>query len=137
MPLHYQKYFYNTNKNHLDFGVILNNPLLWLGNEQLVNFTGENIFKWMRMEDDVDGIRFKNLAEKNNDKYSIKEQLQALLYKKENSLFGIHLSAIGLSSKNFDIGFNLLSSSSPLNRNPKINVQSILCDRLYVLFNRT
>lgn len=97
-------YLFSVYKNYLDFGVILNNPLLWLGNEQLVNFTGENIFKWTRMEDEVDGINFRGLAENNKEKNIIKEQLQTLLYKKENSLFGIHLSAIGLSSKSYDEG---------------------------------
>ncbi|MFC2088502.1 AMP-binding protein [Calditrichota bacterium] len=128
----------SINKNYLDFGVILNSPLLWLGNEQLVNFTGENIFKWMRIEDDLDGIRFKGLAEQNNEKYSIKEQLQTLLYKKENSLFGIHLSAIGLSSRSYDEGKLAVEYLEKVAKEKKLDIASTAVEilkRSYIISN--
>jgi len=95
---------YKITGKFLDFGKVLNNPLLWLGNEQLVNFTGENIFKWSRMEEQQDSIMFISTREDEVTEYHIKEQLQLLLYKKEYTLLGLHLSALGLVSKNYDEG---------------------------------
>jgi len=92
---------YNTSEHFLDLAKILNNPVLWLGNEQLVNFAGDNIFKWKKNDELESEVKFAGIAEKISTNTN-KELLQSLLYKKEYSYFGIHLASIGLSLKNYD-----------------------------------
>jgi long-subunit acyl-CoA synthetase (AMP-forming)/N-acetylglutamate synthase-like GNAT family acetyltransferase len=93
---------YKINEKYLDLGKILNNPVLWLGNEQIVNFAGENIFKWSKNDEVINNIFFSNMIDDKSSYYINKELLQSLLYKKEYSFFGMHLAALGLSAKKYD-----------------------------------
>ena len=97
-------FFYTTGLKFLDFGKILSNPILWLGNEQLVNFAGDNIFKWSKNDDTVSNIIFSGLSSNISKSDTNKEQLQSLLYKKEYSYFGLHLATTGLCSNNYEEG---------------------------------
>jgi len=81
---------YVTKDNFLDLAKILNNPVLWLGNEQLVNFAGENIFKWSKNDEIINSIKFSGMPDGISQKTN-KELLQSLFYKKEYSYFGMHL----------------------------------------------
>jgi long-chain acyl-CoA synthetase len=92
---------YETSDNFLDLAKILNNPILWLGNEQLVDFAGENIFKWSKNDEVINSVQFAGIPDEiisNTNKIL----LQSLFYKKEYSYFGMHLAAIGLSVNNFE-----------------------------------
>ena len=72
-----------------------------MGNDQLVNFAGENIFKWSKNDEVINNISFAGLADKTGQSTN-KELLQSLLYNKEYSYFGMHLATIGLAANNFD-----------------------------------
>ena len=96
--------YYTTNNKFLDFGKILNNSILWLGNEQLVNFAGENIFKWNKNDEVINNIIFAGMSDNISDSNTNKEQLQSLLYKKEYSYFGMHLATTGLSANKYEEG---------------------------------
>ncbi len=116
------QFLFTLHRKYLNLGIILNNPLLWLGNEDLVNFTGENIFNWTRMEDDNDGIEFFGLSDDRLDTIYIKDQLQSLLYKNEYCLLGIHLSVLGLMSNNFDEGSLAVEYLENIALDKKLNI---------------
>ncbi len=41
---------YNAEDKKINLGAILQSPDLWLGNQNLIDFTGRNIFKWSRSD---------------------------------------------------------------------------------------
>jgi len=51
------EFIYKTDKNRINLGVVFQSPDLWLGNQSLVSFTGNDIFKWSRSDERDDKIR--------------------------------------------------------------------------------
>jgi long-chain acyl-CoA synthetase len=50
-------FVYKTERRRLNLGAIFQSPDLWLGNQSLVSFTGNDIFKWSRSDERDDKIR--------------------------------------------------------------------------------
>ena len=91
-------YFYRFHSSHIDFQYLLTNPGLWLGNKNLVDFTGDSIIRWYRLYEGNESIEFVSsplsLVVNNNLKLSYSQ----ILYAEEKSFYGLHLSAIHIQS---------------------------------------
>lgn len=91
-------YYYKFNSPHIDFQYLLTNPGLWLGNKNLVDFTGDSIIRWYRLHEVNESIEFVYsplLLEIDNN---IKLSYSQILYAEEKSFYGLHLSVIHLQS---------------------------------------
>ncbi|MCX8106223.1 MAG: GNAT family N-acetyltransferase [Ignavibacterium album] len=50
-------YLYYFNDKTIDLQDIITNPVYWLGNSELISFTGENIIQWQRKESGISQIQ--------------------------------------------------------------------------------
>lgn len=91
-------YAYKINSTQIDLQDILTNPRYWLGNQQLVEFTGTGIFRWFRKSENEKDIEFSHpiiFAESNND---LRKSLKEIIEAKEISVLGLHFASIQLQS---------------------------------------
>ncbi len=55
---------YSSEKKKINLGAIFQSPDLWLGNQNLVQFTGNSIFKWSRSDEPNENIRVSEVIHK-------------------------------------------------------------------------
>lgn len=91
---------YKINTPYLNLSKILVNPMLWLGNEALINFSGENIFRWHRREEPDESLVFDRVIVSYQPTPDLRDQLDRLYNKSENSLVGLHLTSMLIMSTN-------------------------------------
>ncbi len=93
-------FIYEINSEYIDFQLLLTNPLYWLGNYSLVNYTGSEIVQWNRNRHHGDKIKF---VEKVNTEYPLQiEQVKKIMFSGEKSFLGLHLALLLFLSKNED-----------------------------------
>ena len=91
-------FIYRIGSQRIDFGEILQSPSLWLGNQELVNFTGKNITQWFRKDDASTGI-YVEMPKGGPSKTSI---TAADLKNEGRGLMGLHMAAILMGSPDPD-----------------------------------
>ena len=104
-------YFYVNEKPYIDFQVILANPFYWLGNRELMEFAGNTIFQWFRVDEPDEMIRFDRVVKAERVSKTELEQFQKMIEGGEHSLFGLNLAVRFLQSSKEDeaiIGVNYL-----------------------------
>ncbi|MCB9259290.1 MAG: AMP-binding protein [Ignavibacteriales bacterium] len=93
---------YRILKKQIDFHEFLINPIYWLGNEELVQFTDDAILQWYRQNNEEDSIRFVGRYENKNELVQTKLQLNKIHAAGEKSLFGMHLALVLMRSENLE-----------------------------------
>ena len=92
-------YSYQIKTKHIDLQDLFTNPFYWLGNNELVKFTGNGIYQWFRKSDALIEISFvKNILPAlavNEIKSLLSEGLKA----KEFSIPTLHYATILLQSE--------------------------------------
>lgn len=92
-------YSYQIKTKHIDLQDLFTNPFYWLGNNELVKFTGNGIYQWFRKSDALKEISFvKNILPAlavNEIKSLLSEGLKA----KEFSIPTLHYATILLQSE--------------------------------------
>ncbi|MEJ2543774.1 MAG: AMP-binding protein, partial [Calditrichaceae bacterium] len=91
-------YIYHITDKFIDLQYILANPIYWIGNQGILDFSGDSIFQWYRLDDINKNIHFtkvKNYFEVSPDQQN---NLQITLDGKERSLNGLHLAVCMLQS---------------------------------------
>ncbi|HEM49455.1 MAG TPA: hypothetical protein ENO27_04505, partial [Caldithrix sp.] len=91
-------YIYQITDKFIDLQYILANPIYWIGNQGILDFSGDSIFQWYRLDDINPNIHFtqvKNYFEVSPDQQN---NLQIILAGKERSLNGLHLAVCHLQS---------------------------------------
>jgi long-chain acyl-CoA synthetase len=91
-------YIYQITDKFIDLQYILANPIYWIGNQEILDFSGDSIFQWYRLDDVNQNIQFtqiKNYFEVSPDQQN---NLQVILDGKERSLNGLHLAVCLLQS---------------------------------------
>jgi long-chain acyl-CoA synthetase len=91
-------YSYKISSSQVDFQDILTNPYYWLGNVQLVEFTGSGIFRWFRKSAADKDIEFINRIIPIISTDVTKNQLIDILQAKEISILGLHYAVALLQS---------------------------------------
>ncbi len=84
----------------LDFGKLLTDPVLWLGNEDLVEFSENKIFDWVRNEETREKILYHALVKPPKVEPDLYRKLESEEGKSEVSLKGIHEATLILYQKN-------------------------------------
>ncbi len=83
---------YFINSRFIDFQLILIDPLLWIGNNELTAFTGDSIVQWHRQIRESSHIRFHSVADKITPTENNVNQFNKISLSSEYSLQGIHLA---------------------------------------------
>jgi long-chain acyl-CoA synthetase len=93
---------YKVEANYIDMQHILANPILWIGNKELLDFTGESIFQWYRLDDKDDKISFEEVKSHYLIPPDITKNFLEMIEQPEYSLFGLNLAVLHLQSPDED-----------------------------------
>ncbi len=121
---------YRTGSRYLDLGKILVQPRLWIGNEEVINFAGENIFRWSRLEEEDSEISYAGIAIAVEPQQEERAQLQNLLYKREKSLIGVHLATLMLFSQQTELGVEAVNYLEIVARQQKMLIAPLAMEIL-------
>ncbi len=89
--------------NYIDFQIILNNPLYWLGNNDIVNFTGNSIYQWYRLDTADTRMQFESIQNHVSPPPQIKEKFEEISNGEEYSLEGLHYSVLLFQSSDIEL----------------------------------
>jgi long-subunit acyl-CoA synthetase (AMP-forming)/predicted GNAT family acetyltransferase len=92
-------YSYQINTKHIDLQDLFTNPFYWLGNSDLVRFTGNGIFQWFRKSDALKELSFIKNIMPALPADEIKSLLSEGLKAKEFSIPTIHYATFLLQSE--------------------------------------
>ncbi len=83
---------YSVTTPFIDFQLLIIDPLLWLGNNELTEFTGNSIIQWHRQVRESQQIKFDSAVSKITLSESEQRQYKKIIASSEHSLQGIHLA---------------------------------------------
>lgn len=93
-------YSYKVKNKQIDLQDVLTNPYYWLGNTDLIEFTGQGIFSWFRKSDQEKDLEFIDRITSIKQKDDFYNQLKEVVEAKEISILGLHLAQALLQSEN-------------------------------------
>lgn len=83
-------YIYRFTTPYIDFQQIIMNPVLWIGNEQLIAFTGISITQWNRQTGSTENIKFHSIIENYKDSINQQEDISGKIYSSDNNFLQLH-----------------------------------------------
>lgn len=95
---------YQISKPKIDFHEFLINPIYWLGNQELVEFTDNTILQWYRHSNEEESIKFIGRFSNDKNLTEFKELLERIYNAGEKSLYGLHLALLMLRSDKLEFG---------------------------------
>jgi long-chain acyl-CoA synthetase len=95
-------YSYKVNTNQIDLQDILTNPFYWLGNVELVDFTGQAIFRWYRKTEPEKDIEFVERITSVKSDDQMRSNFIEILHAKEISILGLHIAVVMLQSETIE-----------------------------------
>ena len=93
-------YIYKTPGKIVEFGRIFTDPVLWLGNTDIVDFAGPKLFNWKRNEEPKEDMSYSSAAVSSSFDKGYFSEWRDLRSKSEISLEGIHGAASLLRKEN-------------------------------------
>lgn len=100
---------YLVSSPFIDFQLLLIDPILWIGNNELVAFTGNNIVQWHRQIKESAQIRFHSVTINTKPKEFELKQFNKIVSSSEYSLQGIHLAYMILLSNEDNVSLDYLN----------------------------
>jgi len=94
-------FVYQLHKAQLDLQPLLTNASLWIGNKELVDFTGDSIIQWTRKINNDDDLSFVDSFDVVVSGEEAINDLQKYIDAGEDSLFGLHKALLLLQSDSF------------------------------------
>lgn len=95
-------YIYKITKPIIDFSPFITSPVYWLGNEQLIDFTGTSIYQWYRKSKKNENISFYKRVDRISANADEIKSMKLIIDAGECSLQGLHLAILHLQSANED-----------------------------------
>lgn len=92
-------FIYQFKDKTIDLQDLITNPIYWLGNRQLVEFTGDEIFQWQRKETKDSGINFIRPVEQSSEILGEVQRFSEAVGKGDFSIFNLHLAVILVQQK--------------------------------------
>ncbi|MBI9073570.1 MAG: GNAT family N-acetyltransferase [Melioribacteraceae bacterium] len=137
--------------NTIDFQTLITNPKYWVGNKELVEFTGNSIIQWQRHSRSKKYLELYSILTSSEVEEKQVESLKRIIKAKEKSFNGLHLALLMLQSEANETSLEYIrsvmsdkSSSvykvvSELLRNPRItnNINTKRELLKIILFNPT
>lgn len=96
------EFCYKFEKKCVELQRFLINPMYWVGNEALFNFTGNAILQWYRHQNRDVRIKFLSKEKEKIVPNELREKMKVIMSANEYSLYGLHLASILLQSVNSD-----------------------------------
>ncbi len=90
---------YQLNSRHIDLQGIFTNPFYWLGNNELVKFTGDGIYQWFRKSDLLKGFLFLKRVSPVFPSPEIKTYLSSAINANEFSISSLHYATVLMQSE--------------------------------------
>lgn len=100
---------YLVSSPFIDFQLLLIDPLLWIGNNELVSFTGNTIVQWHRQIKESTQIRFHSAIINTKPTEFELKQFNKIMSSSEYSLQGIHLAYMILLSNEDNMSLDYLN----------------------------
>lgn len=91
-------YNYQIDSQYIDMQTFLTNPVYWMGNNDLYDFSGEAIYQWYRQQSAQPQIKYHSSLHNFKIDEQIKDDFNRINSKDEFSLHGLHLSVLILQS---------------------------------------
>ncbi len=114
-------FYYSINSHFIDFQLLLIDPLLWIGNYELTNFTGDAIVQWHRQIKESTQIQFHSIAERPTPAENNVINFHKILKSSEYSLQGIHIAYSLFLSDATNISFKTIEYFNNILDDPKHN----------------
>ncbi len=92
-------FLYHIENNKIEFQHFFTNPIYWLGNQNLLEFCGENIFQWYRNREPEKYIEFLSSRKNILTKPELLENVRKLHIGGEKSLYGLNNAVLLLQSE--------------------------------------
>ncbi|MBT8380956.1 MAG: AMP-binding protein, partial [Ignavibacteria bacterium] len=89
-------YSYIISSHFVDLQLFLTDPNLWIGNNELIEFTGKSIVQWYRQTKESAQIAFHSVIKEVAPSENEKNQFNKIFSANEFSLQGIHIAFISL-----------------------------------------
>ncbi|GAB4298695.1 MAG: hypothetical protein Kow0098_24290 [Ignavibacteriaceae bacterium] len=93
-------FYYKVTSARIDLQLFLTNPINWIGNKNLFEFSEGGLLKWYRHSDKVPEIHFHSVAEKFTPTANDREKFTRMFSSKDFSLSALHTTALFLQSSN-------------------------------------
>ncbi|MCL6494129.1 MAG: GNAT family N-acetyltransferase [Ignavibacterium sp.] len=92
-------YAYKFRKDTIDLQDLITNPIYWLGNTQLLSFTGEEIIQWQRKDTKDNEVTFVEPLEQASADISLAEKFSNAIGKGDFSLLNLHTALTLIQQK--------------------------------------
>ena len=112
-------YSYRINSKQIDLQDILTNPFYWLGNVDLVGFTGKGIFRWYRRTEAEKDIEFIDPIAIIETDDQTRNNFVEMINAKEISILGLHYAAVMIQSALIDDNENSIKYFSEILKDVK------------------
>ncbi|MDZ7625386.1 MAG: AMP-binding protein [Ignavibacteriaceae bacterium] len=112
---------YFISSHFIDFQLLLIDPLLWVGNNELTAFTGSSIIQWHRQIKESVQIRFNSVAGKTTPNEIELKQFNKIASSSEYSLQGINLAYSIFLSDDANTAMSSLDYFNKILDDPKNN----------------
>lgn len=96
-------YTFDNRINYIDFQIILNNPLYWLGNQDIVEFTGSSIYQWYRLDTADTRMHFDSIRKHISPSPEIIDTFVKIDDGEEYSLEGLHYAVLIFQSSDIEL----------------------------------
>ncbi|NLT51704.1 MAG: GNAT family N-acetyltransferase [Ignavibacteria bacterium] len=85
---------YVISSDYIDLQTFLTNPIYWLGNKELLDFTNDMIFQWYRQSKKDPRISFHSINLVRETDHDLIKKLNFLIVSNEKSLAGLHIAVL-------------------------------------------
>ena len=92
------RYRYAFKKKTVDLQVLFSNPLYWLGNQELIDFSGGQVFQWYRLDRPDANVIFAGSVAAIPVPREMINEFQELHRQEKRTLRGLHLAVLLLQS---------------------------------------
>ncbi len=96
-------FVFDNSIDFVDFQIILNNPLYWLGDHDIVKFTGDSIYQWYRLDTTDRRMHFNAIVSHQEVPEEIIETFRLISEGEEYSLQGLHYAVLLFQSADFEL----------------------------------
>jgi predicted GNAT family acetyltransferase len=120
-------FIYKIKSKYIDFQPLLINPLFWIGNKKLTEFTGDSIIQWYRQHNYDNNIEFHSAENGSADIDNLAGEVLELLAAGEQSLFGLHLAVELIQSADYNKSLIALKYFKSILQDNSLPAYKIVC----------
>ncbi len=108
--------------DYIDLQPFLINPIYWIGNLDLFEFTGHSIIQWHRSNEREKKFKFSYPADKVEATEHHRAIMKNLIIKEEKSLYGLSIAAAMLQSEDENMAIGGITYLSMLNKDESLPI---------------